>query len=88
VQWLEDQFIRFYPIEDRQSLRSENINEWTKAFEKVGLSAHLDLIKSISIFQYLTDLSCPFSPADTDRLALLDWLLAQAISLEYTDNGS
>lgn len=37
------------------------------------------------IFQYLTDLGCPFD--DSDRNATIDWMLGYAVRLEYGDNG-
>jgi RLL motif-containing protein 1 len=35
IVWLEDQKIRHYKIEERQSLRNINDNNWDKTFQKV-----------------------------------------------------
>lgn len=37
--------------------------------------------------EYLRNLNCPKLINVNDRPAVTDWLLGQAVSLEYSDNG-
>eukprot|EP01051_Picozoa_sp_SAG22_P006818 SAG22_NODE_460_length_10218_cov_5.663109_7_plen_206_part_00 len=74
VIWLEDRKIRHYPIESRDALRTQS-SEW-----------HLALAK------YLRDLECCHDLTDfknpDQRIAVVDWLLAEAVGLEYADDAA
>ncbi|XP_071453794.1 RNA transcription, translation and transport factor protein [Hetaerina americana] len=67
IVWLEDQKIRHYKIEDRESLRNISSPDWLNHFT-----------------QYYSDL---VAPDFKKREEQLDWLLAFAIRLEYSDNA-
>eukprot|EP00128_Syssomonas_multiformis_P000242 Colp12_sorted_trinity150504_noHs@4383 len=75
VIWLEDIKIRHYKIKDRADLKSKKDAEWFSVF-----------------FKYLADLGCPFTtstPFDLpQRQRILNWLLAFAVRLEYSDNAA
>ena len=52
-----------------------------------GLKCWLCLTKwyKIVVFQYLTELGCPYK--QTNKREVLDWVLGYAIRLEYGDEG-
>eukprot|EP01052_Picozoa_sp_SAG31_P044859 SAG31_NODE_7975_length_1550_cov_4.577533_2_plen_198_part_00 len=73
VIWLEDRKIRHYSIRDREPLRQSG-TVWEQAFVK-----------------YLKDLECCHILTDIrdikQRTATIDWLLGEAVGLEYADNA-
>jgi len=75
VTWLEETKIRHYKLDDRGPLRQRDSPNWNDAFAK-----------------YLTDMNCsrPFSASmnDDQRALVLDWLLSEAVSAEYSDHSN
>ena len=43
------------------------------------------MFKELFSFKYLDDLTCPVNISQ--KLSVLDWLLAHAVRLEYAENG-
>ena len=87
VRYLEDRKIRFYEIEERKNLYDSTGSQWRIAFN-----------------QYLQDIECPYtwnfegeektrnsagqSQNTTDNGYILRWLLSEAISFDFDDQGA
>ncbi|UYV74492.1 C14orf166 [Cordylochernes scorpioides] len=88
--WLEDEKIRHRAIEDRAALHNIESPDWPTEFQQIvpyqEMELRMFIFQIVFCFtaQYLQDLSCPLK--EPDRAALTDWLLGQAVRLEYGDN--
>lgn len=88
IAWLEDQKIRHYKIEDRDSLRNMESQNWQQEFDRVSPehdNIMITMITVMIVFQYLKQMDCPFSSCQQELV--LDWLLTLAVRLEYEDNS-
>lgn len=72
ILWLEDQKIRQYKIEDRETLR------------QIGTSANWLPAWQEAYSKYKRDVNMPVFNASLEEMS---WLMSHAVRLEYLDNG-
>eukprot|EP00117_Sycon_ciliatum_P024991 scpid76089/ scgid20843/ UPF0568 protein C14orf166; CLE7 homolog; UPF0568 protein C14orf166 homolog len=90
VVWLEDQKIRFYPSEDRKSLREITSAQWHNAFTKYlqDLECPVDFRKQASVIDWLLGCALRLEYADNCEVySRVDQAVSQAQTAANTSSG-